>query len=122
MALDSATLGKLDTTREVLVVTRSKDRTYSTIIWVVVEDGEVFVRSVRGDGGRWYQRANVDQRVDLIVGGETIPFHAVAAADEESIERTSQALRGKYSHSQASLERMLRPEVLHTTMRLDPVD
>jgi hypothetical protein len=35
-----------------------------------------------------------------------------------SIERTSEALRRKYSGR--SLENMLLPKTLHTTLRLDP--
>jgi hypothetical protein len=105
--------------REVLIETKRGDRVYRTVIWVVVDEGEVFVRSVRGEVGRWYQRALADPSVALAVGDDRLDFAAVPASDPTSIERTSEALRRKYRGR--SLEMMLMPETLGTTLRLDPV-
>jgi hypothetical protein len=88
---------------------------------VVVEGGDVFVRSVRGDGGRWYQRAVADPEVALIVGDHRYRFTAQPASDPESVKRTSDALRAKYRPGR-SLDNMLLPQVLGTTLRLVPVD
>jgi hypothetical protein len=105
--------------REVVIETRRGDRVYTTIIWVVVDEKEVFVRSVRGDEGRWYRRATADPRVALRVGDDRFQFEATPANDPDSIERVSEALRRKYRGR--SLEMMLLPETLGTTLRLDPV-
>jgi hypothetical protein len=105
--------------REVLIETKRGDRIYRTVIWVVVDEGEVFVRSVRGDVGRWYRRATVEPGVALRVGDDRFDFEAMPADDPESIERVSEALRQKYRGR--SLEMMLMPETLETTLRLDPV-
>ncbi|HUG09008.1 MAG TPA: nitroreductase/quinone reductase family protein [Acidimicrobiia bacterium] len=110
----------LEETREVRIETRRGDRTYRTVIWVVVDDGAVFVRSVRGESGRWYERVLADPDVVLHVAGRQIAARAESAADDESVELTSAALRRKYPPGQ-SLDSMLRPEVLDTTLRLDPV-
>jgi hypothetical protein len=105
--------------REVVIETKRGDRIYRTVIWVVVDEGVVFVRSVRGDVGRWYRRATVEPSVALRVGDDRFEFVAVPADDPDSIERVSEALRRKYRGR--SLEMMLLPETLDTTLRLDPV-
>ena len=110
---------KIDRAREVVIETRRGHRTFGTIIWVVVDEGDVFVRSVNGGEGRWYQRALAQPDVALVVGEDRFGFVATPAADSESIERTSGALSRKYRGR--SLEMMLLPETLDTTLRLDPV-
>ncbi|HSJ85344.1 MAG TPA: DUF2255 family protein [Acidimicrobiia bacterium] len=120
MALSKSQLEILDEVKRVVIETRSSDRVIGTIIWVVVDDGDVFVRSVRGDGGKWYQRALADPEVALRAGDDRLSLRAVPAADAESVERVSEALRRKYNPG-GSLDSMLLPEVLGTTLRLDPV-
>jgi hypothetical protein len=89
------------------------------IIWVVVDDGEVFVRSVRGDRGRWYREAVADPRVALHVAGRRLDARATAAVDAASVERVSRALAAKYAADPA-LKLMLKSEVLDTNLRLVP--
>ena len=114
-------LESIDASKEVLIETRAEDgRTYRTVIWIMVEDDVVYVRSVRGEGGRWYQRAIADPDVRIIVGTVEIDAVARLAADEQSIEATSAGLRRKYSPG-SSLDSMFKPDVLPTTLRLDPV-
>jgi hypothetical protein len=110
-------LDLIDRTREVAIETRRGDRVRRTIIWVVADGGEVFVRSVKGEAGRWYQRALDDSRVALLVDGRRIEARAVHAPDQA--ERVTSALRAKYPPG-GSLDRMTHPTVLTTTMRLDP--
>lgn len=119
MALDSDQLATIDQAREVVIVTRRGDRVFDTIIWVVVDDDDVFIRSVQGEEGRWYRRAIADPNVTLVVGIERFDFEAVPSQDPTSIERASDALRRKYRGR--SLENMLLPKTLPTTLRLDPV-
>jgi len=119
MALSDAQLALLDETYEVRIRTRGATRTFTTIIWIVVADGTVYVRSVDGEDGNWYQRALVDSRVEVIVGDQQIPFTAVHVDDRDEIDTVSNALRAKYSPG-GSLDRMVRDEVLGTTLRLDP--
>lgn len=83
-----------------------------------MDEDEVFVRSVRGASGKWYQRTLANPEVAIVVGDTMIPARATAATDNGSIERTSDALRRKYRGR--SLEAMLKPEILDTTLRLDP--
>ncbi len=108
-------------TDEVLIETDGERGPKRTIIWVVVEGGEVFVRSVLGEKGHWYRRAVADPEVSLIVNGELHRFRAVPANDAGSIERASNGFVAKYRPGR-SLDAMVRDEVLDTTLRLDPID
>jgi hypothetical protein len=114
-------LQEIAVTEEVLIETNGERGPKRTIIWVVVEGGEVFVRSVMGENGHWYRRAVADTEVSLIVRGEQHKFRAVPANDDDSVERASNGLRAKYSPGR-SLDAMIRDEVLATTLRLDPIE
>lgn len=105
--------------REVEIETRADGRSYRTIIWVVTVGDDVFVRSVRGDAGKWYKRAVANPEVALLLGDKRANFVAVGVTDDDSVERVSAAFREKYRPS-PSVESMVHPDVLHTTMRLDP--
>jgi hypothetical protein len=111
----------IDETKEVKVETRTEGGSTKTIIWIVVVDGEIYVRSVRGDEGHWYQRALANPRVAIHVVGEALEFEAVPVSDDDTIEAVSDALRSKYRPG-GSLDRMVREEVLGDTLRLDPLE
>ncbi len=92
-----------------------------TRIWVIVVDDRVYVRSVRGDRGHWYQSASErPDEVALRAGDQAIPVRVVHVTDEESIARCSAGLEAKYRRSGASLLSMLRPNTLETTLLLAP--
>ena len=113
-------LSVLDQTKQVRVVTQSPGGPRKTIIWIVVADGSVYIRSVDGETGRWYQRALSDPNVAIETDGLKIPFRAVSVTDSGEIETVSRALQDKYPAG-GSLDRMVRDEVLATTLRLEPV-
>ncbi|MGH8958061.1 MAG: DUF2255 family protein [Acidimicrobiia bacterium] len=119
MAFSDRELQLISETPEVRIETHGNSRSYRTIIWVVVDDGEVLVRSVRGEKGKWYRRVLENPEVVLEAASIKIPARAVPATDASSIERTSEALRRKYKKGR-SLDSMLKPEILETTLRLDP--
>jgi hypothetical protein len=112
-------LDRIATAREVLIETRDGEKTRRTIIWVVVDNGDVFVRSVRGPAGRWYRRALTDPEVALVVAGDRYRFTASPATDEDSVSRTSEGFKLKYGKGR-SVDAMVVPEVLDTTLRLIP--
>jgi hypothetical protein len=118
---DSQTLDALDRAMEVEIETLRPDgMPRMTTIWLIVDRGEVFVRSWKGDRGYWYQGAlDSPDGVALHVGGRTIPVRVVPAIDEASISRCSAALERKYSGDPATPS-MVRPAVLSTTLRLEP--
>ncbi|HET9435359.1 MAG TPA: DUF2255 family protein [Candidatus Limnocylindrales bacterium] len=105
-------------TEEVDIETRSASGdVHRTIIWIVVDGHDVYVRSVRGAGARWYREAVASPDVSFVVDRRTIPATVVRADDPASIERCSAALGAKYAADPA-LALMLRPDTLPTTLRV----
>jgi hypothetical protein len=122
-SFDDETLGRLGEAREVRIETRRGDGApvHRTTIWVVTVDGAVFVRSVRGERGRWYREVRTNPTAALHVGDDRIPVHAVPVSDEATIEAVNRAYQEKYGRSSpGSTRAMLRPETLPTTLRLEP--
>jgi hypothetical protein len=120
MAFSRPELDLLDATQEVRIETSRPDgTTRTTIIWVMTDGPDVFVRSVRGDRGYWYQRAVERPGVALLVDGRRIAATAVPAHDDDSIARCSAAIRRKYAGVPGE-KPMLAPKALPTTMRLEP--
>ena len=116
--LNAAERDLLARTEEVIIETTSASgAVHRTIIWVVVDGEDVFVRSVNGDGARWYREAVDHPDVGFDVGGTRIAARVVAAADPDSVTRCSAALRVKYA-SDPALRSMLRPHTLATTLRV----
>jgi hypothetical protein len=121
MKWDRDVLALLDREREVRIrTTRPDDSTVGTVIWVVVDGDEAFVRSWKGDRAHWFQAAlDWPDDVEMIVDGRRLPARVVSATDDESVARCSAALEAKYATS-GSTPSMLRPEILNTTLRLVP--
>jgi len=123
-SFDPETLQLLDGTEEVRIETRRNENApvHRTIIWVVTVNGRVFVRSVRGERGRWYREVSANPSAALHVGGRRIPVRAVPVTDEPTIEAVSEAYWSKYGRTSPGPTRaMLRPETLPTTLRLEPL-
>lgn len=121
MDISNDDISVLAESREVSIVTEDDDgRLRRTVIWVAASDGELFVRSVRGDSGHWYRRARAKPMVALESDDVSRRFEAVHAPDDESVNAASEGFRAKYSGR--SLDSMLAAEVLHTTLRLRPVE
>jgi hypothetical protein len=122
-SFDTDTLELLDETREVKIETRRDGDSpeHRTIIWVVVVEGEVFVRSVRGPRGRWYREISSNPEGALHVDDERIPVRAAPATDDTTVDAVSDAIRSKYGQtSPNSTASMLRPDTLPTTLKLSP--
>lgn len=121
MELSNEQLAQIDQTREVRVETFGTSGAVKTIIWIVVVDDTVYVRSVRGDEGHWYQRALANPLLAIHVGVERIEFRAVHISDPDERVAVSNALRDKYPAG-GSLDRMTRANVVDNTLRLEPIE
>lgn len=119
---DPELLGRMDATDEVLIeTTRANGETRRTIIWIVTDGTDAYVRSVRGARGRWYQDLVQRPEAMLTLGDDRLPVEAVPAADTLTTQLVSDLLRAKYERtSRASTASMLRPDTLETTLRLEP--
>jgi len=119
LSFPKATVAVLDRTDEVDIVTRSpKGTTHSVPIWIVVDGDDVFIRTYRGPTSRWYRELIAGPGA-LVVNGKRIPVRAIAAADSAAVKRASDGYRKKYRKG-SSLDSMLVPSVLPTTVRLEP--
>ena len=122
MTFAESELALLGETKEIEIETRSASgEVHRTIIWPLVRDGVVYLRSYKGPSGRWYREAVADPDVAFVSDGVRIEGRAVPATDPASVEACSQALRQKYRRSY-SLEAMLVPAVLPTTLRIEPIE
>ena len=122
-SFDAETLQLRDETKEVWIETRREEDapTHRTIIWVVTVEGDVFVRSVRGEKGRWYREVSANPSAALHVGDRRIPVRAVPVTDEPTVGAVSEAYRSKYEQTApGSTRAMVRPDTLPTTLKLEP--
>jgi hypothetical protein len=121
MSFEAGFVDKVDAAQLVEIETRRQSGvTIRTVIWAVVDGGQVYVRSVRAADGTWYRRIRANPAGVLHVGGAAAAVRAAPVDDPAEIEQVSEALRRKYARSASSLDRMLRPETLPTTVRLEP--
>ena len=115
---DADTLRELRDLREVVIRTEKHPETAVTI-WVVVADDEVFVRSVRGNKGRWYKDLATGGSATLEFAGRRLGVRALPATDANSITRASREYLRKYQPSPYA-QAIVRAEVLPTTLQLEP--
>jgi hypothetical protein len=118
--LEPATLATLDESVEVDMVTPRSDGSLShRPVWVVVVDGNAYVRSYRGASGGWYRRARADGLATIGVDGRALAVGVEPVSDEQTNRKVSDAFRAKYSErSPGPTETMLNREVSRTTLRL----
>ena len=117
---DAQTLNQLANTEEIAIETHSTTgRTHRIIIWVIVDDQNVYIRSWLGRNGHWYQEITANPDAAIHVNGQLLAVHAVPVTDEALIARVSNNILQKYHHS-PSAKGMVRQEILPTTLRLEP--
>jgi hypothetical protein len=115
---DADTLRELRDLQEVAIRTE-KHPGSAVVIWVVVADDEVFLRSVRGSKGRWYRDLATGGSATLEFAGRRLAVQALPASDTASITRASDEYLRKYQPSPYA-QSIVRAEVLPTTLRLEP--
>jgi hypothetical protein len=115
---DTDTLRALHDVQEPRIRTDKHPKS-AVVIWVVVADDEVFVRSWLGSKGRWYQDLAAGGPATLEFAGRRLPVQAIPANDPASVARASREILRKYQASSHAQE-MVRAEILPTTLRLEP--
>ncbi len=118
---DANMLKQLTNTEEIEIETRSPTgRTRRTTIWVIVDDNDVYVRSVHGGNGRWYQNITAKPDAAIHIDGRCLAVHAMPVTDKALIARVSNDYLRKY-RDDPSANSMVVEEILPTTLRLEPV-
>jgi hypothetical protein len=121
MPFAPADLAVLSAAEEIRIETRAAADAlvHRTIIWIVTDGPDAFIRSVNGATARWYREAVAVPDVAVHADGLVLRARAVPATDPDSIARTSAALEAKYTGTDGLAE-MLEPEIFDTTLRLEP--
>jgi hypothetical protein len=120
MSFDSEDLARLAAAEEVDVETQAPDGpVHRTTIWVMVAERDAFLRSVRGERGRWFREATANSAIAVHVGGRRLAATAIPATDPDSIDRIDAALGAKYRGIEG-YDEMLEPSVRSANFRLEP--
>lgn len=82
-------------------------------------EGDVYVASYRGKGGRWWREVLRDGAGTLIAGRRRVPVRPHRVRSTRIREAISAAFARKYPTSRSSVLAMQRPEVLETALRLE---
>ncbi len=121
MSFATDDLERLAAIEEVEIETQAPDGpVHRTIIWVMVDGTDTFIRSLRGRPARWFREASANPAVALHFDDRRLSATAIPATDPDSIERISAALNAKYAHDPVSLATMLEPDMLDANFRLEP--
>jgi hypothetical protein len=115
---DADTLRELRDLREIAIRTEKHPES-AVVIWVVVADDDVFVRSVRGSKGRWYRDLAAGASATLEFAGRQLAVQALPVSDAGLIAGASREYPQKYRTSPYA-QSIVRNEVLPTTFRLEP--
>lgn len=100
----------------------AKSPLHRTTIWIVPTKDGVYVRSVKGKKGRWYQEAIANPRVTVRVGRRKVPAQVEPERNSSVIREVTDAYREKYGERWPDdTKPMLAPSVLPTTLRLTEI-
>lgn len=120
MAFTAEDLALIDRTKLVRIETSEVGGpAHRTIVWVVVDGSDVFVRSAYGPDSRWYREATSNPEVALWVDERPFKARVTRVTDPDEIARMSVGLERKYAGDPA-VRQMNQPELLPLTLRLDP--
>jgi hypothetical protein len=120
MSFSPEDLELIDAAKEVEIETQAPEGpVHRAVIWAVVDDGRVFVRTWEGPMTRWYREAEANPAVALHVDGRRLTATAIPATDPDSVQRTSDGFARKYAGDPA-VNAMVKPAVLDTTLRIEP--
>jgi hypothetical protein len=119
MSFEPEDLARIRDAEEVEIETQAPDGpTHQTVIWVVVDRDETFIRSYKGPDARWFREATENPAVALHVNGRRLAATAIPATDPDSIDRTSAGFAAKYRGDSATQSMVDRYH--ETTLRLEP--
>ncbi len=115
---DADALRELRDAQEIAIRTE-KHPNSAVVIWVVVADDEVLVRSVYGARGRWYRDLAAGGPATLEFAGRRLAVQAIPVSDPAALARASREYLRKYQPSPYA-QAMVKSEILSTTLRLEP--
>ncbi|GAA2390191.1 DUF2255 family protein [Nonomuraea africana] len=108
---------------EIVMRVRHPDGRWSARpVWVVVVDGDAYVRSAFGHRGAWYRRVLAHAATEVDLGGVILPVRLEPVDEPALVHRVSAGYRAKYALAwPGPVATMTAPEAAGTTMRLADV-
>lgn len=119
MSWDPSTVAEIDAEGEIDVAAHRPDGSLRTprIVWHVVVDDALFIRSVRGEEGAWYRGVMRTGTGIIDAGGAR---HEVTfTPDHDHDPEIDAAYRAKYGTGSA-VRSITSPTATPTTLRVDP--
>jgi hypothetical protein len=112
-------LAALRRAREIRVAGRRADGSQRTltIVWHVVVDDALFVRSVRGAAGQWYR--GVTRHDEGVIDWDGHPRDVSYISDHDHDEAIDAAYLAKYGNGSAA-QSIMSPAATETTLRIEP--
>jgi hypothetical protein len=112
-------LAAIDGDGELHVAARRPDGTLHTprIVWHVVVDGHLFIRSVRGEDGAWYRGVRRTGTGEIDAGG--VRADVTFTPDDARDAAIDLAYHAKYGDGSA-VTSITSPTATATTLRVDP--
>jgi hypothetical protein len=111
-------LDRIDATDEIEIASRRPDGTFlaPVRVWVVRVGDELYVRSWRGTGGRWFRvvRETGEGRISAAGLDRDVAFAGVSGAEDDAVDAAYRAKYGRYD----VVTEMIDPPAHDTTMRL----
>lgn len=89
-------------------------------VWVVLVNGNLYVRSYRGRAGAWFQTAQATYEGRIRAGGVEKDVVFVEETDPAVNDRIDAAYRAKYGRYPQYVAPMVTPEVRATTLKIIP--
>jgi hypothetical protein len=116
-----AEVDQLARTKEIQITSPLADGTprEPVTIWVVGVGDDLYIRSVRGAAGAWFQGAERGHS-GQVEGGGVDRAVGFAVADHDLDDEIDGAYREKYSDSPSAVESITSPAARATTLRLLP--
>ena len=94
----------------------------ATPIWVVRVGDQIFIRSYRGQNGRWFKAAQQNHEGEISAGGVRKRVRFIDTDDAETQEAVDGAYRSKYGRYGARyVEPMVAEAARATTLALVPI-
>ncbi|GAA1055226.1 hypothetical protein GCM10017608_31350 [Agromyces luteolus] len=112
-------LASLDRVREIRVAGRRADGSLRTptIVWGVVVDGALYLRSYKGPDGQWYRAVRRHDEGAITWGGRTVDVSFAPDASKDA--EIDAAYLGKYGGG-GSTQAMITSPATETTLRVEP--
>jgi hypothetical protein len=114
-------LERIAATREIEVSSLREDGalTKPVTIWCVRVEGELYIRSLRGDAGGWYKGAEQrhEGRIEADSTAVDVTFEDMPHHLDEEIDA---AYKAKYGYPSDPVDRMIAEGAQETTIRVVP--